>query len=59
MLRDPTDAPVLAAALKADVDALVTGDKDLHELEGSVPLRVLRTGDAIETVQAANERDSE
>jgi putative PIN family toxin of toxin-antitoxin system len=59
VLRDPTDAPVLAAALSADVEGLVTGDKDLHELEGSAPLRVLRTGDAIETVQAARERDSE
>lgn len=59
VLRDPTDAPVLAAALNADVDGLVTGDRDLHDLEGAVSLRVLRTGDAIETVQAMSERDSE
>jgi len=59
VLRDSTDAPVLAAALNADVDGLVTGDRDLHELEGAVSLRVLRTGDAIETVQAMSERDSE
>ena len=35
-LRDPDDAAVLACALAARVDAIVSGDDDLHAL-GSYP----------------------
>src|SRR5437773_502876 len=39
-IRDPKDAPLAAAALVARVDGLVTGDKDLLDLErvGTIPV---------------------
>jgi len=46
-LRDPTDAPILAAALRAGVDGLVTGDRDLLEARDTAGLRVYRTREAL------------
>jgi putative PIN family toxin of toxin-antitoxin system len=40
-IRDPDDKWVLASALSAKVDVLVTGDRDLLELEHTLPLRIL------------------
>jgi len=46
LLRDPDDAPVLAAAWLAGADALVTGDKDLHTAKQD-RVRVIRTAEAL------------
>jgi putative PIN family toxin of toxin-antitoxin system len=40
-VRDPDDRWVLASALSAKVDVLVTGDRDLLELGRNAPLRIL------------------
>jgi putative PIN family toxin of toxin-antitoxin system len=40
-LRDPDDVPVLNEALGGSVDVLVTGDKDLLELERVQEMRIL------------------
>ena len=40
-LRDPDDKWVLASALAAKVDVLVTGDRDLLELGEGPPIRIL------------------
>jgi putative PIN family toxin of toxin-antitoxin system len=40
-VRDPDDVWVLASAIAGKADVLVTGDKDLLELSGKVPLRIL------------------
>ena len=42
-LRDPTDAPLAAAAIAAETDGLVTGDKDLLEVGRIGTIRVMRT----------------
>lgn len=42
-MRDPKDAPLVAAAHAAGVDGLVTGDKDLLDLERVDTIPVLRT----------------
>jgi putative PIN family toxin of toxin-antitoxin system len=39
--RDPKDAPFLAAALAADADFLITGDKDLLQAKDLVPTRIV------------------
>ncbi len=39
-ISDPDDRPILAAALGADVDVFVTGDRELLALEGQVELTV-------------------
>ena len=41
VVRDPDDRWVLASALSAGVDVLVTGDRDLLDLGPSAPLRIL------------------
>ncbi len=33
-IRDPRDLPVLASAIMSDADVLMTGDRDLLEIEG-------------------------
>ncbi len=43
LVRDVTDAPVLAGAWEARVDALVSGDKDLLSLGPAARVTVLRT----------------
>jgi uncharacterized protein len=40
-LRDPKDAPFLAAALAARADFLITGDRDLLEAKNVVATRIL------------------
>ncbi len=40
-VRDPDDAWVLASAVAGKADVLVTGDRDLLELAGRAPLRIL------------------
>lgn len=42
-LRDPMDAPLVAAALVAGTDGLVTGDKDLLDVGRIGTIIVLRT----------------
>ena len=42
-LRDPADAPVLACAVAAKADGLVSGDKDVLELRDTEGLKVYRT----------------
>ncbi len=41
IVRDPTDTPILAAALASRSEVLVTGDRDLLELETMAPLRIV------------------
>lgn len=40
-LRDPDDALVLASALEAKADVLVTGDRDLLDLGDAVGIKIL------------------
>jgi putative PIN family toxin of toxin-antitoxin system len=40
-LRDPDDKWILASALAAKVDVLVTGDRDLLDLGPDAPIRIL------------------
>jgi uncharacterized protein len=40
-LRDPKDAPILAAAVAFGADVLVTGDRDLLDLEQQADIRVV------------------
>ena len=56
-IRDKDDAKVLAEAVAADVDVLVTGDRDLLDIADGAPVRILnprgfwealRSGDATE-----------
>ena len=41
--RDPRDTPILDLALAADVDALVSGDGDLLDLDGEFKFPIIRT----------------
>jgi len=52
-VRDPDDIKVLAAALAAEVDVLVTGDHDLLTVEGDHPLRIVSPRGFWEMVKAA------
>ena len=49
-LRDPKDAPFAAAAISAEADGLVTGDKDLLDVGRIGTIRVLRTKQLLETL---------
>ena len=40
-IRDPDDRWILASALAGRADVLVTGDRDLLDIEAKAPLRVL------------------
>ena len=42
-IRDPKDTPILDLALAADVDALLSGDGDLLDLEGEFKFPIVRT----------------
>ena len=44
-VRDPDDAVVLASALMARAEVLVTGDKDLLELEENPGIRIMKPRD--------------
>src|SRR5207247_10230455 len=51
-IRDPKDAPLAAAALVARVDGLVTGDKDLLDLERVGTIPVWRTRRVLDLLSA-------
>jgi putative PIN family toxin of toxin-antitoxin system len=40
-VRDPKDAPILAAAVACGADVLVTGDRELLELDQPVGIRIV------------------
>ena len=41
LLRDPKDAPILAAALASNADFLITGDRDLLDIRDRLPVRIV------------------
>lgn len=45
-MRDETDQPILETALAANVDIIISGDKDFHALEIDRP-RIMRPADFI------------
>ncbi len=47
-LRDPSDAPLVACAVAAGVDGLVTGDKDILELGDFDGIKVYQTRGLLE-----------
>ena len=47
-LRDPKDLPVLAAAVAARVDAIVTGDADLLSLKSFKDIPIITPREALE-----------
>jgi len=46
-MRDENDRPILQAAIDAEVDAILTGDKDFHVLDIEHPL-ILSPADFLE-----------
>jgi len=50
-IRDPKDAPILASALEADVDYLVSGDEDLLVLESMGRVKIRRTRDILSMLE--------
>jgi len=50
-LRDPSDAPLPACALAVGADGVVTGDKDVIELQGLEGMRIYRTREALERIR--------
>ena len=50
-VRDPDDAWVLASAVAASTDILVTGDKDLLTVASQSPVRILTPRDAWELLR--------
>ena len=49
-IRDASDAPLVAAAIAAKADCLVTGDKDLLVLEEVSAIQVMRTRAVLERI---------
>ncbi len=49
-LRDPDDAAVLACALAARAEAIVSGDDDLHALGSYQDIPVLSPADCLERI---------
>ena len=54
-LRDPDDIHVLACAVAAKADAIVTGDKDLLSLKSFEGIPILKTREALEKLGVAAE----
>lgn len=54
-VRDPSDTPILAAALASGADVLVTGDRDLLELEQPVRIRIVSPRGFWQLVKGASE----
>jgi uncharacterized protein len=50
--RDPDDDQVLACALAAEADAVVSGDDDLLVLKGYAGIAILQVGEAVELIAA-------
>lgn len=44
VLRDPKDNPILESAIRSNCDYLITGDKDLTELEGVKHPKIVNPG---------------
>ncbi|MDE2752433.1 MAG: putative toxin-antitoxin system toxin component, PIN family [Gemmatimonadota bacterium] len=40
-VRDPDDVAVLEQAIAGEADMLVTGDRDLLEIDGDIPIRIV------------------
>ena len=40
-IRDKSDVPVLSEAVAGNAEVLVTGDRDLLEIAGAIPLQIL------------------
>ena len=53
VIRDPDDAEVLAEAVAGLADVLVTGDRDLLDVAGTLPLEVLSPRGFWEKLQKA------
>jgi len=45
--RDPKDAPFLAAALASDADYLISGDKDLLSVRGTLATRIVTVAEFV------------
>jgi putative PIN family toxin of toxin-antitoxin system len=52
-LRDPDDVHVLACAVTAEADAIVTGDKDLLALKTFEGIPILKVRDVVEKLGIA------
>jgi len=52
-LRDPDDAAVLACALAARADFIVSGDKDLLVLKAHQRVRIVNAAEALRIIDAA------
>ena len=50
-IRDPADAWVLASAVAADAELLVTGDRDLLDIAAQAPLRIVDPRGCWETLR--------
>lgn len=55
LLRDADDLPVLACAMSAEVDVIITGDKDLLSLKSFEGIPILNTREALEKLGMAAE----
>lgn len=47
-VRDETDAPILAAAIAAKPECLITGDADFLALKQTLPFKILKTRQFLE-----------
>jgi putative PIN family toxin of toxin-antitoxin system len=54
-LRDPKDLPVLAAAVAARVNAIVTGDNDLLSIKSFEGIPIMTVREALETLGLSTE----
>jgi putative PIN family toxin of toxin-antitoxin system len=54
-VRDPSDQPILSAALGSGAEVMVTGDRDLLELDEPVPLRIVTPRGFWELAKAASQ----
>ena len=51
LIRDESDAPILAAALHALPDCLLTGDNDFFHLKGKTPFKKMRVRNFLEETE--------
>lgn len=56
-IRDPKDAPILAAAITARPDMFVTGDKDFHTPEVKKLIPVQTTSQALRSLKERDKGD--